>query len=177
VGRLLRLRPLGSMAQTLSFCCVMLAACCMVDRCFCLLPWIFPTTASHHVRCCRRDRRLAKRHFSYPWVGLEHAAVHGSWESMWRWGKGGGGLITVTPSVSCARRPHGARLTVRGKQEGAGYPGRRRAWQITVVTMYVRHRAQTALAVRGGALVSELWCHIAAGVSCRGIASEGESAS
>lgn len=44
VGRLLGLRPLGPTAQTLFVRCLMLAACCMVDRCFCPLPWIFPMT-------------------------------------------------------------------------------------------------------------------------------------
>lgn len=84
VGRLLGLRPLGPTAQTLFVRCLMLAACCMVDRCFCPLPWIFPMTTSYHVRCSRRDRRFAKHHFSSSWVGLEHAAVHEPRESMGR---------------------------------------------------------------------------------------------
>lgn len=143
------------MAQTLFVRCLMLVACCMVDRCFCPLPWIFPMTTSYHVRCSRRDRRFAKHHFPSSWVGLEHAAVHEPRESM---GRSRGGLDNRDAVCFSARRPHGARLTVRGKQEGGrSERRRRRSWQITAVYCVAFGIApQTLLAVRGGNLGLEI---------------------
>lgn len=154
----------------------MLVACCMVDRCFCPLPWIFPMTTSYHVRCSRRDRRFAKHHFPSSWVGLEHAAVHEPRESM---GRSRGGLDNRDAVCFSARRPHGARLTVRGKQEGGEI--REAAEKImadnSCLLCSVRHRAPNTPSGAGGKPWSRNLCCIAAGVSCSGSASERESAS